>query len=129
MVILDFSNVYKKLKKEEAIPVDNQYIKQWIRACLAQGGTPLFKTRFFGYSKPGYLTAICYGGLGEEISERWKVPITIWHIIKEGKEDLKNVLKIVDPDYLDELNKKFIEEYKKLLKEKERLGIIKIIEE
>ena len=112
--------------KEKEVKADKEYIRQWIKACLAQGGTPLFRTRYpYRHYEIGKLTAICYGGVAQEMSERWVVDPALWFKIDESHNDLAVVLDEVDPELKRELLRRFEEEYKKLMKMKGRLIEIK----
>jgi len=101
-----------------------EYIKQWIKTCLAQGGTPLFRPR-----EPYVVTVVCYGGIGPEMTERWELDPYDYEHIKKYRDDLDYILTRYAPDLKRELERKFMEEYRKLLELKEKLGQILILEE
>jgi len=107
---------------------DQEYARQWIKTCLAQGGTPLVRTRYaempFGYYSA---VVVCYGGIGPEMTEVWEdMPKELWEALDKGKDDLKILLRYIAPDILHELSVKFDEEHRKLLRMQFEKGFIKV---
>jgi hypothetical protein len=108
-----YEDYLEELFKRERRP-SKEYMSQWIRTCLAQGGTPLFRTSWGPFKRVDTVFVVCFGGVGDEMSEVWEVDHDLWEKIRKSKNDLEVVLEYVDPKLLTELRERYNAELERL---------------
>ena len=106
-----FHKAMKRALPPTEVKFDPEYVKLWIEACLAQGGT--LWTWAIDKDK---LWVRCYSGIGPELTQVWSnVPEDLVLRVRYGAEDLRVILECVAPEMIEKMAKEFAEKYEKLI--------------